>query len=130
MKKILSILLLAFLPLAPVHARVTGAIVWTDEGVSLQGWNHVQLQPVSNDTGQVFKTPVETLILDTLSEELAETGVIIVAGDRTPPQKTVRVGTTLVHFEPGTVGGRWLGLGTGGATTSSTSISRGDSDMR
>lgn len=86
-----------------------------DEGVSLQGWNHVQLQPVSNDTGQVFETPVETLILDTLSEELAEAGVTVLAGDRTPLQKTIRVSTSLVHFESGTVGGRWVGLGSGAA---------------
>lgn len=115
MKRILAILLLAFLPLTPVQALVSGAIVWIDEGVSLQGWNHVQLQPVSNDTDQTFETPVETLILDTLNEKLIEAGVALVTDDGTPLQKTVRLSTSLVHFEPGTVGGRWFGMGSGAA---------------
>jgi hypothetical protein len=86
-----------------------------DEGVSLQGWNAIQLEPVSNDTGQIFETPVETLILGTLSKKLTEAGVALVARDGTPPQKTVRLSTSLVHFEPGTVSGRWVGMGSGAA---------------
>ena len=115
MKRILVIILLGFLPLAPAQALVSGAIVWMDEGVSLQAWNAVLLGPVSNDTGQTFETPVETLFLDTLTEKLTEAGIVLVAGDGTPPQKSVRLSTSLLHFEPGTVGGRWVGMGSGAA---------------
>ncbi|UCH49169.1 MAG: hypothetical protein JSU95_05110 [Betaproteobacteria bacterium] len=91
------------------------AIVWIADGVSIEGNDNLELYPTSNDTGNEFEIDVTGLLTNATRTELKKAGLNVV--DHVAGRHTADVGLrlSLVHYQSGSVGGRWVGFGEGAA---------------
>lgn len=113
MKKLLLILAILALPLQISVAAEKEAIVWIAEDVSLKGYKQVELQPVSNDTGKNYEVDVAALMNKTIRNNLEAAGLRVLEPNKSPESDVIGLQNSLVEFIPGSVGGRWVGLGRG-----------------
>ena len=90
-------------------------IVWVAEGTSIEGTKLVDLYPVSNDTAMKNNFDVAVQVRNTIHEELTRAGLSVVEPVKRLPTKNIGIQIKLVHYQAGSAGGRWVGLG-GGAS--------------
>lgn len=91
------------------------AIVWVADSISLVGNDTIELYPTSNDTGNEYETDVTGPLTNVTRTELKKIGVNVVdhvAGRHTDD---VALQLSVIHYQPGSVGGRWVGFGEGAA---------------
>ena len=111
----LAVVVLFFVT-GPVFAALGSPIVWLADDVSLKGYTQVILYPVSNDTGERFEFDVAAAIADSVRTALSEAGLQIIDHDESESEDDALIlKSSIVFYAPGSVGGRWIGMGGGAA---------------
>lgn len=91
-------------------------LVLMERDVSLTRYRAVEVLPVSNDTGKTFEKKLDFDVAATLTEfiraELRESGYVIVERPSTTGE-CILVRSSLVAYQPGSAGMRWVGGGAG-----------------
>lgn len=102
--------LLLFLASATVQAAQL--IVYLAEGVDLKPYRSILVAPASNDTGENFEFDVAAEYTQALQTTLAEKGYAV-ATTRPAEGLWIELTSSVVSYEPGSAGQRWLLPGTG-----------------
>lgn len=113
-----SILCVLFFYLLSINYCFAGEdepIVWVAEGASIEGTKQIDLYPVSNETGIKYNFDVAVQVRNTIQAELTRAGLNIVEPAKGLPTKNVGIQVKLVHYQAGSIGDRWIGLGGGAA---------------
>ena len=90
-------------------------VVWVAEGVSISDTRKIALYPVAIATGTKNRLDVSGKITNTIRTELTKAGLSIVEPVEGRKTENIGIQISLVHYQPGDVGGRWIGLGGGAA---------------
>lgn len=102
--------LLLFVASATVQAAQL--IVYLAEGANLEPYRNILIAPASNDTGGNFEFDVAVEYTQALQTTLTEKGYAVVStGPSDGPW--IELVSSLVSYEPGSAGQRWLLPGTG-----------------
>lgn len=107
-----------FLLLIPINSSFAGEnepIVWVAEGISLHETKQVYLYPVTDVTGGRAGSGVTDQITNTIRTELTGAGLDILQPVKGQKAGDIGLQISLVHYQPGSVGGRWVGFGGGAA---------------
>lgn len=112
---ILGIFIFLLLPIHYCFAGEEEPIVWVAEGISIKGTKQIELYPTSNDTGVKYEFDVAGEVTNTVQTVLTRAGLNIVEPVKGLQTKNIGIQISLVHYQSGSVGGRWVGLGGGAA---------------
>lgn len=115
LRTLLYLLLLTTLFSSLAHAGIGYDMVeWLAPDADLAGVRQVELHSVINGTGKNFDFDVATAATQALQQRLSDAGMKITAPGGPIPQKIV-IKTSIVYYQSGSVGDRWIGLGGGAA---------------
>lgn len=91
------------------------SIVWVADGVSIRDINRVKIFPVSYDPDNKQAQETAPSLIQEVRDELGRAGIIFtdIKNGTQPTQLALKI--NIVHLQTGSVGGRWVGLGGGGA---------------
>lgn len=115
MQTILGILVFLLLPYNYCFAGEEEPIVWLADGISIKGTRQVELSPYPDDAGAKHDPDIIESVMNVVQTELTGAGLVIVKPVEAQKTDNVRIQIRLVHCQPGSVGGRWIGLGGGAA---------------
>ena len=91
-----------------------GLVEWLANDANFLGVRQVVLHPVLDDTGNRYDLDAAVKATQALQQKLTQAGITIVNPGGPAPQRIV-VKTSLVFYQPGSIGGRWVGFGGGAA---------------
>lgn len=91
-----------------------GLVEWLAPDASFLGIRQVEFHPVLDDTGKRDDLDAAGKATKALQQKLAQSGMTMVDPGGSVPQRLV-VKTSMVFYQPGSVGGRWVGFGGGAA---------------
>jgi len=91
-----------------------GLVVWLAPNAGLSGVRQVEFHPVLDETGKHHDIDAAGKAAQTLQQKLTQSGMTLVGPGDSSPQRLV-IKTSLVFYQPGSVGGRWIGFGGGAA---------------
>jgi hypothetical protein len=111
----LCILLGVLLPFQTVLAGEEEPIVWVADGVNLKGKKTVVLYPATNETGEELKFDSCESVTGTIQSELLKSDVKVISPGKKVQPEGISVKPSLVGYQAGDVGGRWIGFGGGAA---------------
>ena len=96
-------------------ATEKASIVWLADGVSISSLKQIELYPVSLNIEEKQGDELPLTISNTIREELESLGVKVtdITANTAPENFALKI--NLVHYQPGDVGGRWVGFGGGSA---------------
>jgi len=105
-----------------------GLVEWLAQDANFLGVRQVEFHPVLDDTGKHFDSDAAGKATQALQQKLTQAGMTMVDPGGPVPQRIV-VKTHLVFYQPGSVGGRWVGFGGGAAVCIlRTRLTDGNSD--
>ena len=113
--KRLTTTLFLLLPLQSGLAAERNSIIWLSDGVSIDGTSIIVLYPISNVTGKTYEHDPSPDISAVIRNALETSGIVVVNKEKGEQSTQLALKIHLVHFAPGSVGGRWLGFGGGSA---------------
>jgi len=91
------------------------SIVWLADDVSISNLKQIELYPVSLNIDEKYDDKLPLTISNKIREELKKLGVSVtdITADNLPKKIALKI--NLVHYQPGDIGGRWIGFGGGSA---------------
>ena len=98
--------------LASAAAQAAQLIVYLADGADLKPYRSVLVDPASNDTGEHFEFDVAAEYTQALKAALAEKDFAVVT-TRPSDGLWIELASSVVSYEPGSAGQRWLLPGTG-----------------
>lgn len=113
---VFRLLLLTVLSSGTVHAGINdGLVEWLAQDATFTGVRQVEFHPVVNNTGKHFDFDAAAAATQTLRERLTQAGMVLISPGAPAPQQRIVIKSSLVYYQPGSVGGRWFGFGGGSA---------------
>lgn len=107
-------LLLVFLICENANAGINdGLVEWIAQDATFVGVREVEFHPVIDNTGKQFEFDVAQAASQALKEQLIKGGIQI--NTIKSVASNLILETNLLHYQSGSVGGRWVGMG-GGTT--------------
>jgi diadenosine tetraphosphatase ApaH/serine/threonine PP2A family protein phosphatase len=114
-RALFRLLLLTALFNGVAHAGINdGLVEWLAPDASFLGVRQVEFHHVLDDTGKRYDLDAAGKATQALQQKLAQSGMTMVDPGGSVPQRLV-IKTRMVFYQPGSVGGRWLGFGGGAA---------------
>ena len=114
-RSLFSVLLLSALINGVAHAGMNdGLVEWLAQDAKFLGLRQLEFHPVIDDTGKLYELDVAVKATDALQQKLTEAGIALTDPGSPTPERIV-LETTLVFYQPGSIGGRWIGFGGGAA---------------
>lgn len=110
---VLGVVLVCLLPVKYGYAGEEEPIVWVADGVSLRGVDQAVFYPSLRETTNADDQSVVELVADIVRANLANAGLRMVDADAAQQGGGIGIQVSLVHYQPGSVGGRWVGMGSG-----------------
>jgi hypothetical protein len=110
-------LLLAALSMSSsvAHAGISdGLVEWLAEDAVFTTVRQVEFHPVVDNTGNHFDFDAAEAATQTLRQKLSQAGMVL-ADPGGSAQHRIVIKSSLVYYQPGSVGGRWIGFGGGSA---------------
>ena len=108
-------LLLAVLSSSVTHAGISdGLVEWLAEDAVFTAVRQVEFHPVVDNTGKHFDFDAAEAATQTLRQQLSQAGMVLVDPGGSAQHRIV-IKSSLVYYQPGSVGGRWIGFGGGSA---------------
>ena len=97
------------------HAGINdGLVEWLAHDANFTGLRQLEFHPVVDHTGKSYDLDVAAKASQALQQKLTQAGITLTDPGGTPPKRIV-LETRVVFYQPGSVGGRWVGFGGGAA---------------
>lgn len=112
---ILASLISLIPPIDGCFAGEEEPIIWISDGASWKSSRDFVLHPAANDTGNTYQLDISGMVTNTIRSDLTSLGFNVFdprdAGQTSGPS----IHVSIVFYQPGNIGGRWLSLGGGAA---------------
>ena len=95
-------------------ATTKGIVEWLSADADFSNVRVIELHAATNATGKFLDKDIIDGITETLRKKFKDAGIVLKdSGSNEKPGIVVK--TSVVHYEGGSVGGRWIGFGGGAA---------------
>jgi hypothetical protein len=95
-------------------ATTKGIVEWLSDEADFSDVRVIELYATTNATGKFLDKDIIDGITETLRKKFKDAGIVLKdSGSNEKPGIVVK--TSVVHYEGGSVGGRWIGFGGGAA---------------
>lgn len=91
-----------------------GLVEWIAQDAKFIGLRELEFHPVIDDTGKLYELDVAGKATEALQQKLTGAGITLI-DPGSPASEHIVLETSLVFYQPGSVGGRWIGFGGGAA---------------
>lgn len=114
-KLVFALIILTIFSNTIAYAATTKGIVeWLSADADFSNVRVIELHATTNATGKFLDKDIIDGITETLRKKITDAGIVSTdSGANNKPAIVVK--TSVLHYEPGSVGGRWIGFGGGAA---------------